>query len=92
VEELQGPWEEDALHKGLPGRQLAAGMREFATTITTGNGLFGKDPEYWQTVHLCGDGLEAEMAAARQKVPPRCYLLPPPSIAFYAPDMLVPCW
>ena len=68
TEELQEPWEEGSLHGGLPGRQIPPGTRDFATAVQQGSGLFGKDPGYWQSVHLCGEGKEAEMAAAKRKV------------------------
>lgn len=29
--------------------------------------LFGKDPEYWKTVFVSGDGLDAEIAEDKQK-------------------------
>ena len=57
-EQLSDPFNEGELLGGLPAREKDPdpGLAEFYTVVQTGSGLFGRDPEYWKTVHLGGPG------------------------------------
>jgi hypothetical protein len=49
----------------LPLREerLELGQRDFMTAVRgPASGVFAQEPEYWQTVHLGGDGWEAGQA------------------------------
>jgi hypothetical protein len=71
-EELRQPYDE-AQVRLLKGRQplredaLAPGQQDFATAVRgPASGVFAREPEYWQTVHLGGDGWEAALAEKRR--------------------------
>ena len=74
------PWKEpdaDASEKrGAPAYldPLVRTSEGFDTTPILGGRLFGmlldggeEDPQYWKSVHLCGEGLAKEQAAAKER-------------------------
>eukprot|EP00898_Chlorokybus_atmophyticus_P001128 jgi/Chlat1/2015/Chrsp158S02306 len=70
VAELAEPWEENAFANavGLQRDSDSQLQVPFKTIVTAVHGnLFGKDPEYFKTVHSFGDGLQKEMEAAKQR-------------------------
>ena len=75
IEDLEAPWAEDAARGEVFVRtdanviadSIRTGRRPFQTRIRA-DALFGaRDPEYWTSVHLGGDGLAAELAALRRR-------------------------
>jgi hypothetical protein len=80
IQELRMPWKEpdaDASERrGAPAYldPLVRTSEGFDTTPILGGRLFGmlldggvEDPEYWKSVHLCGEGLAMEQAQARER-------------------------
>lgn len=83
IEELHAPWNEpnaDAGEKrGAPAYldKLVRTANGFDTTPVLGGKLFGmllsqdesgrQDPNYWKSVHLCGEGLAKERAEAKRQ-------------------------
>jgi len=72
IEELRSPWLENeynntsANNTGSVGRNAAPSV-PFHTNVVRGSGqLFERDPKYFTSVHLCGDGLIREQMEARQ--------------------------
>ncbi|GMH41409.1 hypothetical protein BSKO_09319 [Bryopsis sp. KO-2023] len=63
VEELAAPWVEGEEGQALGMRERPQGVADFVVHFHT-NGLFGKDPDFWKSVHLCGASLEKERTAA----------------------------
>lgn len=61
-------WVEGEMHRPLEVRPANAGEDGFITAIATGNGLFGKDAEYWKTVHMGGAGRAQELLEDKTKV------------------------
>jgi len=68
VEELGYAWVEGEMFQPVGLRPVNAGGRVFQTIFGGADKeLFGKDPEYWKTVFISGDGLAAEMEADKQR-------------------------
>eukprot|EP00899_Mesostigma_viride_P002374 jgi/Mesvir1/12137/Mv00390-RA.2 len=64
ITELREPWEENALAKAseIGPHSNPGGGPLFKTIVTPAGGeCFNKDPEYFKTVHLSGDGLAKEI-------------------------------
>jgi hypothetical protein len=65
-EELAEPWEEGTLQRGASLRG-ADSLRVPFKTIMPAPSLFQQDQGFWKSVHLVGEGLAQEAAAAKER-------------------------
>lgn len=66
VEELSMPWIENEMNFGALKPRKSKEVKPFKT-IMPAPSILEKDPDYFTSVHLCGDGLIREMAEDKQR-------------------------